>query len=50
MSETSYGKLTIGSFESIAHPLTDSDHACSTSENDSQDYVSDKGILISKTR
>ena len=50
MSEISYEEVDYGSYGVHAFSLTDSDHAWSTSENDSQDYVSDKGILISKTR
>jgi len=39
MSETSDEEADYGSFdESIANSPTDSDHAWSTSENDSQDY------------
>ena len=37
MSETSGEEADYRSFESIANPPTDSDHAWSTSENDSQD-------------
>ena len=37
MSETPAVEVDYGSTESIAHPPTDSDHAWSTSENDSQD-------------
>ena len=38
MGETSDEEVDYGSFESIANPSTESDHAWSTSENDSQDY------------
>ena len=37
MSETSDEEVDYGSFGSIANPLTDSDHAWSTPEIDSQD-------------
>ena len=37
MSGTSDEEVDYGSFESIANPPTDSDHAWSTSENDNQD-------------
>ena len=37
MSETSEEEVNYRSFESIANPPTDLDHAWSTSENDSQD-------------
>jgi hypothetical protein len=37
MNETSDEEVDYGSFESIANPPTDSDHAWSTHGNDSQD-------------
>ena len=37
MSETPDEEVDYGSSGSIANPLTDSDHAWSTPENDSQD-------------
>ena len=37
MSETPDGEVDYGSFDSVANPNTGSDHAWSTSENDSLD-------------
>ena len=47
VSSTSDEEVDYGSFDAVASPHTDSDHAWSTYENDSQDF-SDKGILITK--
>ena len=47
MSETLEEKVVYGSLDIDAIPYTDSDHAWSTHENDSQDKVT-RAILITK--